>query len=247
MTRRVPVIVVACALLLTAAFWFLLYQPRRVEQARYVDETAQLESQRTQLDAQIAALRDVEANAADHRSRLVRLTEFIPDDPAQPPALRDLQGAADSSGVEITQMVFGDPEAVVGAPETGDTATTLARIPVQMTVEGGYFQAVDLLRRIEVDLARAIKVDTVSIAEAEDEFPRLSVTWSGHIFAVLPAVDVTSPDGQPVVPAQPSGATEAPADGTTPTDQQTSAPDAATDAPADSGAAPDGTTETGTS
>ena len=234
MTRRAPIIVVVCALLLTVAFWYLLYQPRRQETARYTAQTAELESQRAQVQAQIASLREIERNAEDYRSRLERLAEFIPDDPAQPTALRELQRAADESGVDIVETTFADPEAVVDAPPAGDEVT-LAQIATQMTVEGGYFQVVDLLRRIEVDLARAIKIDTVAMAESEESFPRLSVTWTGQMFAVLPIADVLVEGGVPVPPTQPTeGATDAATEGSTPTDGQT--------APA-----PDGTSDTGVS
>lgn len=234
MTRRAPIIVVVCALLLTVAFWYLLYQPRREETARYTAETAQLESQRAQLQAQIAGLREIERDAEEYRSRLGRLAEFIPDDPAQPTALRELQRAADESGVDIVETTFADPEVVADAPQTGGADTTLAQIATEMTVEGGYFQVVDLLRRIEVDLARAIKIDTVAMAESEEDFPRLSVTWTGQMFAVLPTVDVVDESGVPVQPQPSEGATAAPTDGTTPTDGQTAAP-------------PDGTSDTGVS
>jgi len=228
MTRRIPVIVVAVALLLTVAFWFLLYKPRDDEQARYVDEAAQLRSQATQLQAQITSLLEVRDNAEDHRSRLVRLAEYIPEGPAQPEALRELQRIADQSGVEIIEMTYADPELVPEAPETGDPGTTLAAIPTQMVVEGGYFQVVDLLRRIEVDMNRAVKIDTVNMAEAEEEFPQITVTWTGHIFALLEVEDTVGADGQVVTPQPTESATATP----------TEAP---ADAAATEGAAPDGT------
>jgi len=239
MTRRIPVIVVAVALLLTVAFWFLLYKPRDAEQARYNDEAAQLESQATQLQAQITSLLEVRDNAEDYRSQLVRLAEYIPEGPAQPEALRELQRIADQSGVEIIEMTYADPEIVPDAPETGDPGTTLAAIPTQMVVEGGYFQVVDLLRRVEVDMNRAIKIETVSMDEAEEEFPQIAVTWTGQVFALLDTEDALGADGQVVTPEQPTeaateSATEAPAD------------DGATEGTAPDGTAPDGTAPDGT-
>lgn len=204
MTRRVPVIVVAVALLLTVAFWFLLYKPLDERQAAYRDETTQLEAQGAQLQAEIATLLEVQENEDDYRSQLVRLEEYIPEDPAQPEALRELQRIADQSGVEITEMTYADPEVVPGAPDTGDPETLLAAIPTQMVVEGGYFQVVDLLRRVEVDMNRAIKIDTVTMAEAEEEFPEIAVTWTGQIFAVLASEDVLGEDGQVIEPAEPT-------------------------------------------
>lgn len=187
MTRHVPVIAVAAAILLTAAFWFVLYQPLREEQAGYELETAQLETERSDLEAQLVTLREVEENLEDYQSQLVRLNEYVPDAPLQPAVLRELQRAADDSGVEITELVFGDPEAVLDAPETSDPETVMARIPIQMTVSGAYFQVVDLLRRIEVDMARAVKVDTVTMAEDDEfSFPDLTVTWTGGAYSVLP-------------------------------------------------------------
>ena len=229
MTRRVPLIVVALALLLTAAFWFLLFRPRAEEEAGYRDEAAQLQAQAVQLQGRIATLQDVEANADEYRARLARLAEYIPGDPAQPSALRELQRSADQSGVEIVEMTYADAEAVTGAPATGDAKTALATIPTQVTVEGGYFQVVDLLRRVEVDMGRALKVGTVSMAEAEDGFPQISATWTGEIFAVLPLADLIGEDGA----AAPAPAQPAPAEGS---EAPTTAPDA-------EGAAPDGTQE----
>lgn len=240
MTRRAPLIALACALLLAVAFWYLLYRPRSTEQARYHEETAEIEGQRSQLQTRIASLREVEQNAGDYRSRLERLAELIPDHPAQPAALRELQRVSDESGVEITETLFADPEPVVGAPETGDAETILAQIAIQMTAEGGYFQVVDLLRRIEVDLARVIKVDSVAMAEAEDGLPRLAVTWTGQIFAVLPITDVVGEEGLPIPPTSSETPSEGATQGTTSPDQPTQGPGAA---PAD-GAAPDGTTAT---
>lgn len=228
MTRRAPLLVVAAAILLTAAWWYLLYQPRRVEQADLIDQTAQLETERGQLQSQIVVLREVEDNEADYRSQLARLREYIPEDPGQPAALEALQQAADSSGVAITQLTFADPELVEEAPETNEELTALARIPTLMTVTGGYFQIVDLLRRIEVDFARAVKVSAVTMTEeTEQSFPELTVATTGHIFAVLPVTDgaendaeVLGPDGEPV-----EAATEAAAEGAS--EQATAAPGAA--------------------
>jgi Tfp pilus assembly protein PilO len=200
MMRRAPLIAIVVAVLLTAAFWYLLYQPRRVEHGRYVEQTAQLDTEGRQLQAEIVTLREIKANEESYRSRLVRLREYIPDDPAQPETLEALQEAADSSGVEIRQMTFGEPELVEDAPETNEELTALGRIPTQMTVAGGYFQIVDLIRRIEVDMARAVKVDMVTVAEETEElFPTLSVTWTGHVFAVLPVIEAADEEGATTV------------------------------------------------
>jgi Tfp pilus assembly protein PilO len=207
MTRHAPLIAVAVAVLLTAAFWYVLYQPRRVEHQGYLDQTAQLENEQQEVQGRIATLREIQDNEVRYQSELERLREYIPDEPAQPETLRALQQAADSAGVEITQMTFGEPELVEGAPETNQEKTALGQIPTQMTVSGGYFQVVDLVRRIEVDMTRAVKVDTVTMTEhTEEHFPTLSVTWTGSIFAVLPVAETT--DEAAATTGTPGAATE---------------------------------------
>ena len=229
MMRRAPLIAIVVAVLLTVAFWYLLYQPRRMEHGRYIEQAAQLDTERSQLQAKIVTLREIKAHEESYRSRLVRLREYIPDRPAQPETLEALQEAADSSGVEIKQMTFGEPELVEDAPETNEELTALGRIPTQMMVTGGYFQIVDLIRRVEVDMARAVKVDTLTVAEEADElFPTLSVTWTGKVFAVLPVLEaageeVADPNGEQSTPteSQSAAATERPSDAATTTSAAT--------------------------
>lgn len=236
MTRRAPILVAVAAVLLTVLWWYLLYQPRRVEEAALIEETTQLENVRSELQAQHVVLTEVRDNEDDYRSQLARLRAYIPDEPRQPDTLKALQQAADASGVEVFQATFNEPELVEGAPETNEELTALARIPTLMTITGSYFQVVDLLRRVEVDFARAVKISTVTMAEeSEEKFPELTVTATGYIFSVLPvleagggSVEIVGPDGQPT--ESPSegiseGATEAASEGATtaPADPQTTA------------------------
>ncbi|MDQ3973136.1 MAG: type 4a pilus biogenesis protein PilO [Actinomycetota bacterium] len=185
MRYRGPLVGVLVGVLLTAAYWFLLYQPRADEQAALQSETAELSAQQQQLRNEITALEEVQANEVEIRQALARLEAYIPSGLAQPSAIREFQQSADAAGVEITSVTFTEPEVVEEAPETGEENTALVAIPVTMVVEGGYFQAVDFFRRLEVQGLRAVLVDSVAIAEGEDEFPSLATTWSGQLFAVV--------------------------------------------------------------
>jgi hypothetical protein len=71
------------------------------------------------------------------------------------------------------------------APSTGTPDTVLASINTTMVVEGGYFQAVDFFRRVEVDVPRAVLMQNLSMGEAE-AFPVLSTNWTGQLFTVIP-------------------------------------------------------------
>ena len=60
-----------------------------------------------------------------------------------------------------------DPAQGAVPADTGDPGTTLTNIPVTMVVHGGYFRTVDFFRRVEVDVPRAVLVQTVNIAELD--------------------------------------------------------------------------------
>lgn len=205
-----PVIGVIVALVLALVFWFAFYKPAKEEQEAVQAETASLQAQLATLEAQIADLRDIKAREVEINAAMARLEEYIPSGPAQPTAIRQFQNAADAAGSEITSVTFGQPavpeaSATTDPAQTGVTGdTTLANIPVTVTVQGGYFQVVDFLRRLEVDVPRAVLVQSVTIGEATSGFPRLTVDFSGQIFAVLPTSDLVDTTAAPTTEPSPT-------------------------------------------
>jgi Tfp pilus assembly protein PilO len=197
--RRPPVIGLLVALVLALAFYFLLYKPASEEQARIEAETATLEQREQQLTTQIAQLRDIEARQVEINAAKARLEEYIPEGPALPSAIRQFQRAADAD------PAIPDPTTGVAPTDTGDPATTLANIPITMVVNGGYFRVVDFFRRLEVEMPRAVLVQTVgAVEEPEALFPTLAVTWTGQMFAVMPAAEVAGVGGAPPVGPAPA-------------------------------------------
>lgn len=217
MTTRAPLYAALAALLLAVGFWYLIWSPKSEEQAAFEAETVELETQVATLRTELDRLLEIQENQFEYEAQLSRLEEYVPTGAAQPAALQALQEAADLAGVEITSLTNGDPVLVEGAPPAEDPEMALASIPVAMTMDGGYFQHVDLLRRMEVDIPRALLVRTVALTEAEAGFPELTTTWSGEMFAVVPIAaaapaETATPGAEGEVPAE--GATEQPAAGT---------------------------------
>ncbi len=201
MSYRAPLIALLVILVLGVAYWFFLYEPLLEEQEQLEAETARLETEAAGLRAEVAELRRVEEEQLEYRAELALMEEYIPGDVEQPTSLRQFQDTADASGVDILNLSFGQPVAVEDAPPTGEPDTVLAEVTFSMTVEGGYFQVVDLFRRFEVDVPRAMLVDAISLAESGEGFPALSTNWSGRVFAVVD-VAATAPedDAEPADP-----------------------------------------------
>jgi Tfp pilus assembly protein PilO len=189
-SSRSVLIALAAVVVLCAAFWFLAYKPLDEQQVALEAETQTLDSQAQQLRNQLVQLQEIRDNELEIRADLNRLRELIPaDSPAQPSFVRAAQLAADASGTAIQSLTFGLPAVVEGAVPDAD-GNVLAEISLNGVVEGGYFQLVDLFRRFEIEVARAVQVDTVGITEGTDGFPTLSAAVTGRIFALLPVTEV---------------------------------------------------------
>lgn len=203
MTGRVPLFALVAGLLLGVLAWLFLFSPQRDERAALADETESLRGQQQQVRLQIARLEEIKANELEVRAALARAEQFIPNGPGQAALIRQLQLAGDASGVEITAVQFADLAQVVDpAAPPPEPGTALAQIPVTVTVEAGYFQVTDFLRRIEWELPRAMLVESVSAIEAPvpARFPTLSVTLATRLFALVPPAALPPQPGQAAPP-----------------------------------------------
>lgn len=195
MTSKAPIIALVGCLLLGLGFYFLAWKPKDEQQTSLENEAADLEDEASRLRNEIAALEQIRDNEAQIRATVDRLRQYVPEGPAQPTAVRQLQQAADNAGVEIISMQFGEPEVLQGAPDPGEPQTVVASINASVNLEGGYFQITDFMRRIETEVPRAVLVSQLSLGEGEEGFPELSGQWSGNLFSIVPATKAQSGDG----------------------------------------------------
>jgi len=219
-SRLAPVLALAVFLLLTLAYVFLLYGPRVEEQRMLEEEAQQLISQQQTLRGQIAELERIRDNQPEITAALERHEALIPSRVALASAIRQIQVAADAAGVTLQSVTFADPVAIAGSEPLPD-GTVLGSISTTVTMSGGYFQAVDFFRRLEVDAPRAVLFSDVSMAEASEEFPVVATTWTGDLFALIPGDAVVDP----AAPAP--GPSPSPSPGATATPAATTAPSVA--------------------
>lgn len=222
MRRRAPLLAVVAALLLSVLTWMFLVTPQREERALLLEETETIRAAQERTQLEIARLEEIRDNELEVRAAIARLDQYIPSGPAQPSAIRQLQLAADAAGVEITQLTFSEPQVMLDAPSPAEPGHVMAEIAVALTVEGGYFQGTDFMRRVESELPRAIMVDslTANEAPAPRSYPELAISMTARIFAVVPASALpgaaTAPSASPSPSpgAEPSTAvTPVPAEG----------------------------------
>ncbi len=194
----------AAALVLIAVYFVGLRQPRSAEIAEVEADVEQLRAQQMPLQRDIKGLEQVAGREAQFKGALQLLERLIPSGLAQDALLVQLQGAAQGAGVELVSVAFGDAEVPKSAPESHLPGTVLVAMPVTVIVDGPFLGVTEVLRRIEVDVDRAVLVGSVALTEAEAGLPRLRGTWSGRAYALLAADDplLADPDAQATPAAQ---------------------------------------------
>lgn len=181
MTRSAQLLSVLGFVLVLVLFYLFAWQPKADEITALETQIETTIGQQDTTSARILSLEDVRANAPEIEASLARAESIIPREAGLPSAIRQLQLAADDSGVTLQSIAPGRP--TVASPEAPD----LAGIDLSVQLRGGYFQVVDFLRRIEDPAITPRGVLWTSTAVAPADYPTLDVTLTGAMFAVVDA------------------------------------------------------------
>lgn len=193
MRRIQAFLAVLVALLLILIFWFALWSPAQEDLEALEVSIEDEENIQAQLRATISDLQEVRQDAPAAEARLAAARSVVTGNPALPAALRQLQLAADESGLTLRAVSTARPTGV------GDDLG-LASINLAVQLEGTYFQTVDFLRRVEDPsiTPRAVLWNGVTVTITEH--PELSVALSGDLFVIAPIAEqpeeaVDDPEG----------------------------------------------------
>lgn len=182
--------------LLVVAFWVLLWQPQRDELAAIEVSIADEQAEQGRLAGSINRLRDVRRESPEIESELTAFESIVPEGSELPAALRQLQLAADESGVVLQTVSTGRP---TGIP---DSIEGLSSISLSAQVVGEYFQVVDFLRRVEDPLITPRGVEWSAASLSPTEYPELNVSLTGSLFAVITAPAPPPSEGEPADDAE---------------------------------------------
>lgn len=200
MNRQTGIVAALVAVLLIALFYFFVWSPKSDEIEEIEAQIETVEQQQAQLEQRITELKEVRNNAPELEAAIVSAESIVPRDIGQASAIRQLQLAADESGVELPTVTFGRPSQIQDAPPG------LASVQVTVQLEGGYYQLVDFYRRVENVTITPRGFTWNSLTLAASEYPTLSASSDGSMYALLP----TPPEDEPTeeAPVEDEGAGE---------------------------------------
>ena len=154
MSRRGPIIAGAIVAVVAVLAVFFLVLPKMNEVTKARDELATAEAHETALRAQLASLKEAQANAPQVKAQIAKLSNEVPTTADLPALIRLLTAAADGSAVDFFTVAPGNPQL--------DPTGSFSTIQTAISVTGGYFALDQFLFRLET-LPRAAKVTSVSI------------------------------------------------------------------------------------
>lgn len=208
MNRNVALLAGLAVGAILLGWWFLLFAPKGEEIAEVESQIEDVQAQQISARNRINSLKDVRERAPEIEAQINAADAIIPADPALPAALRQIQMAADAAGVTV-------PTISISRPGDGEGANEMS---VTLTVDGGYFQIIDFLRRIEDPTITPRGILWSSVALSRSAYPTLSASLSGTMYArnVPPApVIVDGVQLSPAPEATPDTTTDATPDATT--------------------------------
>jgi Tfp pilus assembly protein PilO len=153
-SRRGPIIAGAIIAVVAVLAVFFLVLPKMNEVSKTQEDVEAAKAQETALRAQLASLKEAQANAPQVKATIAELSNEVPPTADLPALIRLLTAAADGAGVDFFTMAPGNPVL--------DPSGTFSTIPTSISVTGGYFALDQFLFRLE-SLPRAAKVTSVSI------------------------------------------------------------------------------------
>jgi len=198
--RELYIIAGVIAVVLCAAWFFLLFRPLRTQISDLDAEYQAKQSEKTQVQETVQRLEAMKKTAPQNQADLVRLNKLMPAETAMPSFVVALTQTAKASGLVIVSISPVTP--VAGAPYSVE--------PIDLEFSGKYFDLEDFLYRLEnyVDYrnqhflvtGRMFQVTDIDISVGGEpvagESPVLTVSISVNGFMWTPAGTVP---GLPVV------------------------------------------------
>lgn len=235
MSRRVIMLAALATAVVVLAWYFLLWSPMQsdIDAARERRETA--EDQESSLQSQINRLREAQRQEPLRRAQVETLRTAIPDTPNLSQFILDVNDAATRAGIRFISIAPSEPRAPAAAtatttttapgaatPTTAGGATTPttgapraaapAEIGLAFQIEGGYFQVLDFINRLD-RLPRLVVIDSLNVAAGETG--ALTVGLSARMF--VRSIPAGFAGASPTTSAPPGGGTTTTAPGGTPT------------------------------
>ncbi|HEC08286.1 MAG TPA: hypothetical protein ENI86_01820 [Acidimicrobiales bacterium] len=196
MNRRMALSVGGIAVLIVLAWWMLIWKPAGNDLAAAEKRADRANEQISQMQVQLSRLEVIRDELPALQSQVQNLRTAIPDSPGLADFLLAAHDAEAASGLEFLTATANEP---APGPVPG-----LQVIDVQLTGNGGYYQVLDFVNRLQA-MHRIMSIGNITVVSANTEDteqigpPNLQLTISGRLYMTTPDTtgEPTAPEASP--------------------------------------------------
>jgi Tfp pilus assembly protein PilO len=186
MRARVAVVGLLLTVVIVMIWNLLIFAPKGRDLSDAKKEVQAAQAVEPQLRAALARLEEISKNGPEIAAQLDRLSAAVPTSPDLDGFILSANQIAVQSGIDWLSVSPSVAQAGTAGPSV---------IPVTMSIQGGFFQVLDYLNRLE-DLGRLVIVDGLNATAAGADSgtgggtasptgaPALSVTLTGRMFTM---------------------------------------------------------------
>ena len=179
--RSRMIIAIVAGVIVCLLFFVVAIRPRQSELSNVRAQIATEEAERLTLEGQLQQLEDLQRQAPKLQADLAEIRELVPEDDQLANFIFQIQESANEAGVDFIEIT---PELPKTPPE--DQTAPLAQIRVTLGAQGGYFAVQDFIRRL-YDLDRALRIDTLTMAQISSASAEVLFTSTARVFYELPS------------------------------------------------------------
>ncbi|MDI6799088.1 MAG: type 4a pilus biogenesis protein PilO [Actinomycetota bacterium] len=171
--REQLMLIAASAFLLLVLFGFFVVYPNVSKIIQLNGEQDNVSRELSSAEATLTRLKALKRDASKLEADLAKLKIRLPDESEIPTLIIDVNKIAKDAGIEFIQVAQSEWVGGEGYTE----------IPLNITMEGRYFDIIDFLYRLRHH-AREIVVMSINIAEGPDGLPQVSATIDAKTFTL---------------------------------------------------------------
>ncbi|HVL88605.1 MAG TPA: type 4a pilus biogenesis protein PilO [Actinomycetota bacterium] len=207
MRRQIAIAGAGLVVVLALVFVFLI-RPVSSQIAEVKEQTETARSQESSLRVQLRALQQARANATEVAARLAKFDLLLPRTSDIPAFIRQVQDAANLSGITLSSIAPSPPSALAAGPGVDPVIAGkgVFGINVVLQVAGGFFRLESFLQRLE-NLQRVVMVNNMSISptvETDTGLFTLNSTITLQMFVVNPNLTTGGVPPSPAPTASPA-------------------------------------------
>lgn len=156
--RRVGLLAILAAVLVTAAWWMFLISPRNAQISDHQDDLVVAQDTEQRLRVQIRQLQEIRDREVEYLAAITQLEALIPDQPLLDEFIEEIFALTNETGIDLQSMA-------PSLPALTEEGADLREIVISVQIEGEFFEVLGFLFGLN-EMERLVRVDGIAVTSS---------------------------------------------------------------------------------